>query len=74
MKWGNAVMHTIRRAPGPDGTPGMGPIVEAEAALNLAGDFKKTAFKVTWLATDANSGVELVPLRLVELDYLITVS
>lgn len=71
MKWGNAIITALRRGAGPDGTPGAGPIVSADATLHLAGDFKKTAYKLTWLA-DA-PGAELVPLELVELDYLITV-
>lgn len=38
------------------------------AKLNLAGDFKKTKWKLTWLAQLD----ELIPLSLVDFDHLIT--
>jgi glutamyl-tRNA synthetase len=42
----------------------------AELALHLAGDFKKTSKKVTWLASIPAE--PLVPVSLIEYDYLIT--
>ena len=59
MKWGNAVVRAIAR--GADGA------LELTAELNLAGDFKKTEKKLTWLAAATP-----VPLRLDDFDYLIT--
>lgn len=41
---------------------------EIEGELNLAGDFKKTKWKLTWLSDTS----EVVPLELVYFDYLIT--
>lgn len=67
MKWGNAVVTGLTRAGGEGG-----PVAALEARLNLAGDFKKTRCKLTWLA-DAPAAAPLVALELVELDYLITV-
>lgn len=40
-----------------------------EATLNLAGDFKKTKKKLTWLP---DLGAKLVPLKLRDYDFLIT--
>lgn len=45
-----------------------GQVTAATAELHLAGDFKKTKLKLTWLADVP----ELVPLVLTEFDYLIT--
>lgn len=45
-----------------------GQVTGATAELNLAGDFKKTKLKLTWLADVP----DLVPLTLTEFDYLIT--
>lgn len=42
----------------------------AELKLHLEGDFKKTSKKVTWLAATAEE--PLVPVSLIEYDYLIT--
>ena len=42
----------------------------AELKLHLAGDFKKTSKKVTWLAHIPSE--PLVPVTLIEYDYLIT--
>ncbi|KAK9451992.1 tRNA synthetases class I, catalytic domain-containing protein [Limtongia smithiae] len=60
MDWGNAFMKTIHKD---------GDIVTAiDAVLNLEGDFRKTDKKITWLAaTD-----DVVPVDLVDFDYLIT--
>ena len=44
-----------------------------EAELHLAGDYKKTEKKLTWIAEpSAAAGAPLVPLRLEEFDFLIT--
>lgn len=48
---------------GPDGQ-----VTGLTGTLNLAGDFKKTRLKLTWLADVS----ELVPLTLTDFDYLIT--
>jgi hypothetical protein len=45
-----------------------GQVTSIAAQLHLAGDFKKTKLKLTWLA-DVDG---LVPLVLTEFDYLIT--
>lgn len=45
-----------------------GQVTGVSAELNLAGDFKKTKLKLTWLADVP----DLVPLTLTEFDYLIT--
>ncbi len=62
MDWGNAIVRAIQRA-SPDG-----PVTGITAELHLEGDVKKTKWKLTWLASKA----ELVPLQLVDFDYLIT--
>ena len=44
-----------------------------DAELHLAGDFKKTEKKLTWVAdVSAAAGAPLGPLRLEEFDFLIT--
>jgi glutamyl-tRNA synthetase len=45
-----------------------GSVTSLSGDLNLAGDVKKTKLKLTWLADIP----ELVPLTLVDFDYLIT--
>jgi glutamyl-tRNA synthetase len=45
MDWGNAFVRKISRS------SDSGPITSLEMELNLAGDFKKTKKKVTWLAS-----------------------
>jgi glutamyl-tRNA synthetase len=45
-----------------------GQVTGVTAELHLAGDFKKTKLKLTWLADVP----DLVPLTLTEFDYLIT--
>jgi len=66
MKWGNAVVRAVER--GADGA-----VARVVADLHLAGDFKKTEKKLTWLA-DAGAGgaAPPVPLRLDDFDFLIT--
>jgi glutamyl-tRNA synthetase len=60
MAWGNAIVRKI---------VGSDPITEVELELHLEGDVKKTEKKVTWLSTE---GQELIPVELVDFDYLIT--
>jgi glutamyl-tRNA synthetase len=65
MKWGNAIIRGV----GPTGSsPSSG---EPSGELHLEGDFKKTR-KITWLA-DLPSRAPLIPLRLVDYDFLIRV-
>lgn len=59
MNWGNAIVTSI-------GTDS--PITTMELKLHLEGDVKKTEKKVTWLATSQ----ELIPVDMVDFDYLIT--
>uniref|UniRef100_A0A383W857 glutamate--tRNA ligase n=1 Tax=Tetradesmus obliquus TaxID=3088 RepID=A0A383W857_TETOB len=61
MDWGNAIIKSVSK--GPDGQ-----VTGLTGVLNLAGDFKKTRLKLTWLADVP----ELVPLTLTDFDYLIT--
>ena len=50
-----------------------GAVEGVEAELHLAGDYKKTEKKLTWVAdVGAAAGAPLVPLRLEEFDFLIT--
>ncbi|AGO13399.1 AaceriAFR264Wp [[Ashbya] aceris (nom. inval.)] len=56
MDWGNAII----RKKNDDGS--------LTADLNLEGDFKKTKFKLTWLADTADT----VPVDLVDFDHLIS--
>ena len=66
MDWGNAIVQKKERRV-TDGEGGEG-TVEMTGVLHLEGSVKATKLKLTWLA-DSD---ELVPLTLVELDYLIT--
>jgi len=61
MDWGNAVIKTITR-------DSSGKVTALEADLNLAGDFKTTEKKLTWLADVP----DLVPVAMREFGYLIT--
>ncbi|RDW88329.1 putative glutamyl-tRNA synthetase [Coleophoma cylindrospora] len=60
MNWGNAIVRKIN---------GSNPITSIELELHLAGDFKKTEKKVTWLSTE---GQELVKAKLYDFDYMIS--
>lgn len=61
MDWGNAVIHKVEKDEN-------GVVVGLSGALHLEGSVKSTKLKLTWLPeTD-----ELLPLTLVDLDYLIT--
>jgi glutamyl-tRNA synthetase len=61
MDWGNAI---IREIVAKDGS-----VISIKADLNLAGDFKKTEKKVTWIA---NVDESLTPCILTTFDHLIT--
>jgi glutamyl-tRNA synthetase len=62
MNWGNVFVRKIIKAA--DGKT----VTSLEVELHLAGDFKKTKKKITWLSKDR----KLVPCDLVDFDYLIT--
>lgn len=66
MDWGNAFVRKINR----DGASS--PITTIELELNLTGDFKKTKKKITWLAEVPAAQATLVPVTLLDYDYLIT--
>lgn len=62
MDWGNMIVKKVDVAN-----------QQIHGELNLAGDFKKTKKKLTWLARDApNSQFELARVVLKDYDYLIT--
>ncbi|KAL7270943.1 glutamate--tRNA ligase [Rhizina undulata] len=61
MDWGNAIVTKLVRSESGD-------VTELEFKLHLEGDFKKTEKKITWLSTEQ----DLVPVELVDFDYLIT--
>ena len=63
MNWGNAIVRKIET----DSATGI--VTGLELQLHLEGDFKKTEKKVTWLSTE---GQELIPVELVDFDYLLT--
>jgi hypothetical protein len=60
MDWGNAIIKEIKME--------NGVITELVGELHLEGSVKTTKLKTTWLADIE----ELVPLSLVEFDYLIS--
>jgi glutamyl-tRNA synthetase len=61
MKWGNAILvNKIRDA--------AGTLIGLEATLNVAGDFKKTKKKITWIANTEDT----IPVQVIEFDFLIT--
>jgi glutamyl-tRNA synthetase len=62
MDWGNAFVSS---------KIGSSPITSLSLKLHLAGDFKKTSKKVTWLAAPTDD-YPLIPVTLIEYDYLIT--
>lgn len=62
MTWGNAIVRSIKK-------DDSGAVIELGLELNLAGDFRKTEKKVTWLAAD---GLEkLLDAELWEFDDLL---
>jgi glutamyl-tRNA synthetase len=64
MDWGNAFVRS--RTVSPEGV-----ITAMTLELHVAGDFKKTKKKVTWLSA-ASASNELAPVTLIDYDYLIT--
>ncbi|KAK8208208.1 glutamyl-tRNA synthetase [Phyllosticta capitalensis] len=70
MNWGNAIVRKISHSINPVNLlkSGKTPITGLELELHLQGDVKKTAKKVTWLST----AQDLVPVELVDFDFLIT--
>lgn len=66
MNWGNAIVRSIKHSLNP---LNRSLITGLELELHLQGDVKKTKQKITWLAT---AGQELIPVELVDFDYLIT--
>ncbi|KAI4094523.1 MAG: hypothetical protein LQ339_007484 [Xanthoria mediterranea] len=66
MNWGNAIVRKISHSLNPLHASR---VTALELDLNLQGDVKTTKQKITWLAT---SGQELIPVDLVDFDFLIT--
>lgn len=63
MDWGNAIIRTIKKSP-------EGDITHIEMDLHLAGDFKATDKKITWLAKPSSSH-PLIQTTLLDYDYLV---
>lgn len=68
MNWGNAIVRSISHSINPLSAHGLKTVTGIELELHLQGDVKTTSKKVTWLSKDQN----LVPVELVDFDYLIT--
>ncbi|KAL9598662.1 MAG: hypothetical protein Q9219_004331 [cf. Caloplaca sp. 3 TL-2023] len=66
MNWGNAIVRSVTHSLNP---LHRSLVTGLELELHLQGDVKKTKQKITWLST---SGQELIPVELVDFDYLIT--
>ncbi|EJC98400.1 glutamate-tRNA ligase [Fomitiporia mediterranea MF3/22] len=64
MDWGNAIVRNISRS-------ASGDVTHLDLDLHLAGDFKATEKKITWLAVQAPS-LPLVPVTLLDYDYMVT--
>ena len=64
MDWGNAIVRSATKTV--DGV-----ITDITMDLHLAGDFKATEKKITWLARPS-AAHPLVPVTLLDYDYLIT--
>ncbi|KAI9675850.1 MAG: hypothetical protein M1829_003276 [Trizodia sp. TS-e1964] len=65
MNWGNAYVRKISAS-----SDILNPVITGlELELHVEGDFRKTEKKVTWLSKE---GQLLVPVELVDFDYLIT--
>ncbi|KAK8844112.1 glutamate-tRNA ligase [Kwoniella newhampshirensis] len=64
MDWGNAFVSKKETSPSGD-------VTSVTFDLHLAGDFKKTSKKVTWLSAPTATN-PLTPVTLIEYDYLIT--
>ncbi|KAF8469113.1 tRNA synthetases class I, catalytic domain-containing protein [Kalaharituber pfeilii] len=63
MSWGNAFVTSVTR------NPNTNLVTSVDLKLNLAGDFKKTEKKITWLESGSQ---KLCSVELVDFDYLIT--
>ncbi|KZM28656.1 ATP binding [Ascochyta rabiei] len=68
MNWGNAIVRKISHSINPLSKNGFKTVTGLELELHLQGDVKKTSKKVTWLSKDQ----ELIPIELVDFDYLIS--
>jgi glutamyl-tRNA synthetase len=68
MNWGNAIVRKISHSINPLSKHGLKTVTGLELELHLQGDVKKTSKKVTWLSKDQ----ELIPIELVDFDYLIS--
>ncbi|KAH6638841.1 tRNA synthetases class I, catalytic domain-containing protein [Boeremia exigua] len=68
MNWGNAIVRSITHSINPLSSSGLKTVTALELELHLQGDVKKTSKKVTWLSKDQ----DLVPVELVDFDYLIS--
>ena len=66
MTWGNAIVRDVSHSLNP---LSLKTVTKVELELHLQGDVKKTAKKITWLPAE---GAELVPVTLVDFDFLIT--
>lgn len=66
MNWGNAYVRNISHSLNP---LTHSTVTALELELHLQGDFKATKQKLTWLSIQ---GQELIPVELVDFDYLIT--
>ena len=64
MDWGNAFITSKK-------SDASGTVSHLDVKLHLEGDFKKTSKKVTWLSAPSSTH-KLVPVALIEYDYLIT--
>lgn len=65
MNWGNAIVRNVSHSWNPLNAK---EVTGVELELHLQGDVKNTKKKITWLSKDQ----ELIPVELVEFDYLIT--
>ena len=66
MNWGNAIVRKVCHSLNP---LHLKDVTALELELHLQGDFKATKQKLTWLSS---KGPELIPVELVDFDYLIT--
>lgn len=64
MNWGNAIVRKVSHTL----LSGLQTVGSVEMELHLQGDVKKTSKKITWLSADQ----DLVPVELVDFDYLLT--
>lgn len=66
MDWGNAIVRSVTK----DSSTGI--ITSINMDLHLEGDFRKTKKKITWLAQPSPPKHPLIPVTLLDHDYLIT--